>query len=424
MILSELISYNADIICLQEVDGGSIYENFIYPVLFCSGYEGYYSNKDSCQREGCAMFWLRNVFDVDTNDGITGRDDEDIIDKRVGDNVHSDGRRDKLQSFSIRDLFDLKYDCNNDNSSVNKRGDNTTNTNKGPSKNSRKILSHWDSIDGINSLLLDHDELRKVTMEKIGQVVQIATLRLKEPITRAKKGTTELMKLEKVVVANTHLFYHPMADHIRALQAYVVCRKIDEVRRCNIDNDQQYPHPFLLCGDLNSDPISGACTLLFTKTVHPEHHDCWKNLNQYKWDCGQSDFLIEHGYVGNDVGVTDLKYEQEAFDDAQQETDTDKCNPLLSLPSPPVISLPPSFPNLISGYIEMPKFTNYAVDFIDTLDYILASEASESEPFGFRRKVSAPMPTEEMITKYVAMPNECMPSDHVAIACDLEWDIV
>merc|ERR1712038_224087 len=127
-------------------------------------------------------------------------------------------------------------------------------------------------------------------MEKIGQVVQIATLRLKEPITREKEGTQ--LKLDKVVVANTHLFYHPMADHIRALQAYVVCRKIDEVRTCNGDSDQQYPYPFLLCGDLNSDPLSGASTLLFTKTVNPEHHDCWKNLNRYKWDCGQSDFSI------------------------------------------------------------------------------------------------------------------------------------
>ena len=43
------------------------------------------------------------------------------------------------------------------------------------------------------------------------------------------------------------------------------------------------------------------------------------------------------------------------------------------------------------------------------------------DPFGFEQKQSAPFPTEEDVTKYVAMPNEFMPSDHVAIACDLEW---
>ncbi len=55
------------------------------------------------------------------------------------------------------------------------------------------------------------------------------------------------------------------------------------------------------------------------------------------------------------------------------------------------------------------------------MDYVLASEPSEDEPFGFKQIRSAPMPTEEDIKKYVAMPNECMPSDHVAIICDLEW---
>eukprot|EP01083_Nonionella_stella_P036759 100293_1 len=132
-----------------------------------------------------------------------------------------------------------------------------------------------------------------------------------------------------------------MADHIRAMQAYVACKKIDEIRRLKssyntndkdtdidtnleINNPNQQsspkrPCPFLLCGDLNSDPLSGAAQLLFTRTLHPEHHDCWKNLNEYKWDCGQSDFMVEHGYIGNEVGVTELKYEEEAFDDAQEQ---------------------------------------------------------------------------------------------------------
>lgn len=250
-----------------------------------------------------------------------------------------------------------------------------------------------------------------------------------------------------------------MADHIRAMQAYVVCKKIDEIRRLKssyntndkdtdmdtnleINNPNQQsspkpPCPFLLCGDLNSDPLSGAAQLLFTRTLRPEHHDCWKNLNEYKWDCGQSDFMVEHGYIGNEVGVTELKYEEEAFDDAQEQiqggeecdqimenanTDGDENeNKKKKRPCPPIITLPSTFPNLISGCLEMPKFTNYAVDFIDTLDYVLASESSEDEPFGFKQIRSAPMPTEEDVKKYVAMPNECMPSDHVAIICDLEW---
>lgn len=365
MIISELLSYKADIVCLQEVDGGSIFSSFIEPVLNVMGYDGYYSNKASCQREGCFLGWSRKVFET---------------------------REVDLQSYSIRDLFETTCSAQNDSL--------TNQENKSMS---------WDSIYDINKLLCQHNELRKVIMEKISSIAQIATLRLKGH--HYTSGQTAA-KPNMIVVANTHLFYHPLADHIRAMQAYVVCKKIDEIRRQN----SIIPSPFILSGDLNSDPLSGAAQLLFTRILHPEHHDCWKNLHDYKWDCGESDFMVEHGYIGNEVGVTELKYEEEAFDDSQEQQTRE------SKPLPPMILLPTSFPKLTSGCLIMPKFTNFAVDFIDTLDYILASEASDSEPFGFKRKRSAPMPDHEDITKYIAMPNEVMPSDHVSVVCDLQWD--
>ena len=363
MIIAELLSYNADIICLQEVDGGLIYDSFIEPVMNVMGFDGYYSNKASCQREGCALFWSRRMFDVS-------------------------GSRDKsLKSFGIRDLFEYNNESNEE---------------------------KWESIKGINDLLRDHDELHKITMEKIGQVVQVAKLRLKESKGWSCNEASSTSKPSHIVVANTHLFYHPLADHIRAMQTYVVCKKIDEIRR-----QQSQSHPFLLCGDLNSDPLSGAAQLLFTRTLRPDHHDCWKHLHEYTWDCSENDYMAEHGYIGNEVGSTDLICEEEAFDDAlEQDTKKESKN---SIPMPPLISLPKSFPDLISGCLEMPKFTNYAVDFVDTLDYVLASAPSEEYPFGFSQKASAPMPDVDDVTKFVAMPNECMPSDHVSVVCDLEW---
>jgi len=88
---------------------------------------------------------------------------------------------------------------------------------------------------------------------------------------------------------------------------------------------------------------------------------------------------------------------------------------------PPAIVLPPCFPDLVSGCEQVPKFTNYAVDFIETLDYIFASKPSDREPYGFLPIGEAPMPSDNLVKEYVAMPNECMPSDHVAIVCDFEW---
>lgn len=44
MIVAEILAYNADIICLQEVDA-SVHDSLLHPVLTSCGYQGFYSNK-------------------------------------------------------------------------------------------------------------------------------------------------------------------------------------------------------------------------------------------------------------------------------------------------------------------------------------------------------------------------------------------
>ena len=351
MIVAEILAYDADIICLQEVDG-LIYDTYFEPVMQAMGYDAFYSNKASCQREGCAMFWNRKVFE-----------------------------RDEALTFSLRELFD--------------------DTDSHPSP--KPELHRWDSMTGIKHLLKSHPELRRVTMEKIGQILQVVKLKIKNP----QEGQPH-----KVVIANTHLFYHPMADHIRAMQAYVVCRKIDEVRRRDIS---QHPYPLMLCGDLNSDPLSGASQLLFTRSVEPDHPDCWKYLHEYQWDMGNNEYMLEHEYIGNEAGATDLKYEEEKFKNAVENVKK------VNKPTGPPLFLPDEFPQLISGCEIMPEFTNFAVDFVDTLDYILASEQKTGEAYGFIPTKSARMPTSDDVKQFVAMPNKHMPSDHVSVVADFEW---
>ena len=48
-----------------------------------------------------------------------------------------------------------------------------------------------------------------------------------------------------------------MTDHIRLLQAYAICHKLDEVRREN-----EHLDPVCLCGDFNSGPLSGKWYVL------------------------------------------------------------------------------------------------------------------------------------------------------------------
>ena len=107
-------------------------------------------------------------------------------------------------------------------------------------------LERWESMYGIHDLFERHDEVRKVYKESVGQIVQIVRL------TPKQSSQSCAPKPKNIVVANTHLFYHPMAAHIRVLQAYAICHKLDEIRR-----EGQFPDPVLIVGDFNSSPLSG-----------------------------------------------------------------------------------------------------------------------------------------------------------------------
>jgi mRNA deadenylase 3'-5' endonuclease subunit Ccr4 len=350
LLLYEMLAYQPDVICLQEVDA-SIFSGLFRPCLESQGYQGYYSNKASVQLEGCAMFWSLRRFEL------------------VDDSA--------MQDFALGDLF---HKCKSNQ------------------------LCRWDSLDEIDRLLDSNQELSQVIRKKVGQVLQIAELRL--------RSTSRSGQPTRIVVGNTHLFYHPLADHIRAMQAWIVCRQMDIVRRRH-----GAPCPLLLCGDFNSGPLSGAVHLLLERKVGPEHRDTWKHLRDYEWEMGDQDFLLEHGYIGNDVDTGTPIFEEEAFEDARQCLDPEDDG----LDDLKRIRLPPSFPTLVSGYPEIPEFTNFAIDFKETLDYILASKPSETELYGLTPKDAAPTPTTEMMKPYAAMPNEFMPSDHVSLVCDFKW---
>ena len=148
-------------------------------------------------------------------------------------------------------------------------------------------------------------------------------------------------------------------------------------------------------------------------------------------------YMLDHGYIGNYCAqdqITKPSYIDEQFVDAHEDEASlndaySSCESTITVsnigPSStictPAILLPSCFPNLVYGCLNVPCFTNYAVDFVETLDYVFASTPSYQEPFGFRPKGEAPMPSAEMVKQYVAMPNEVMPSDHVAVVCDFEW---
>jgi mRNA deadenylase 3'-5' endonuclease subunit Ccr4 len=307
LILFEILQYQADIICLQEVDHGVFY-GLLMPALEYHGYEGYFTSKLGTQ-EGGAMFWSLDVF-------------EPLLDS-------------DRKSHVIRDLFVKDH-----------------------------YLGDWSSMPEVFWLLDCHSGLNEMLRERLGHVLQTAIL-------------TRRDDQRKVVVGNTHLYFHPMASHVRLLQLYACLHQVQVERHGHF--------PVVFCGDLNSSPTSGAVKLLFDRIVSPssgrtDQGTTWKHLHTFSW--------------------------------AREYKDPPDPNHSLEIP---IIRLPDSFPILCSGYNEMPKYTHYTHNFAATLDYIFVSQ-DVLKPVTW-----ATMPTEEVLTQHVAMPSEVLPSDHVCLVCDLEW---
>jgi mRNA deadenylase 3'-5' endonuclease subunit Ccr4 len=310
LILHEILQYQGDIVCLQEVDR-DVFDGLLKPCLTAHGYQGYYSEKGlddaSGVREGCATFWSLDVFES----------------VRLPD----------MKTHTFRDMF-KQFMCDK-----------------------RLHKTEWRTLKDVANLLDEHDHLKHVLFNKLGHVLQTVVL-------------TDKRKKEKVLVANTHLFYHPHASHVKCLKMLIACRQLE------IEHIENEHSPMIFCGDYNSTPNSGVMELLLNRFVDAGNEETWKHLCTYEWEEGAGGDL-KH------VNSIDLEY-------------------------------PASFPQLMSAYESAPEFTHFIECFAATLDYILASS-------NFQVLRSASTLSFDDMAEHVAMPNEFMASDHISLVADLSF---
>ncbi|CAL1284908.1 unnamed protein product, partial [Larinioides sclopetarius] len=243
LYLKEIIGYNADIICLQEVDRKVFYGDLV-PVLTSTGLDGIYSEKGGQVVEGLSLFYRTSKFRV----------------------VESQA---KILSDAITNEPILKP---------------------------------------IHDKLAENEKLKERFMNRTTafQAVLLESIDVPE---------------KRILVANTHLYFHPDSDNIRLLQATSCILYLEDLLLKYQKENPSYTTSLILCGDFNSCPEFGV----------------------YK-------FMTE-GYLSED------------------------CIDWQSNPEETVHGIPLKHSFSMDSACGTPTYTNYTEGFVGCLDYIFYNKA-------------------------------------------------
>jgi mRNA deadenylase 3'-5' endonuclease subunit Ccr4 len=232
---------------------------------------------------------------------------------------------------------------------------------------------------------------------QLGTVAQAVVLRTR---CAAAGGRT-------LVVANTHLYYHPQADHVRLIQAHGLLGKVDALCKRTAKAEGIAP-AHVIAGDFNSLVPSAVVQLLLRGEVEPSHA-CWRNL-EFQFEVHRS---APQGRKRAQTGGAAARITAALLDghvgaDAAASSAAGPC----------VLRAPEGVARHFSA-AGFPEFTTCVPDFVGTIDYVFASEADfDFEPPDER--TAAPMPLAvDMEAAGPHMPSAQYPSDHLSIACDL-----
>uniref|UniRef100_A0A023GLE3 2',5'-phosphodiesterase 12 n=1 Tax=Amblyomma triste TaxID=251400 RepID=A0A023GLE3_AMBTT len=163
-----------------------------------------------------------------------------------------------------------------------------------------------------------------------------------------------------LLVANTHLYYHPNSDNIRLFQAYSCIRLVEWLRAEYTERYGMEP-AVIFAGDFNSCPAYGVYKL-FTRGYVSQHAVDW--------------------YSNEEEAVFGLEPEQHI--------------PLASA-------------------CGTPAYTNYTKGFQGCLDYIFYDYMQ------LIRESVVPMPPHQQVAQEEGLPSVHFPSDHVAQVATLRW---
>ncbi|TMW57302.1 hypothetical protein Poli38472_003227 [Pythium oligandrum] len=215
LLQRELQSYNADIICLQEVQDDH-YKKFFYPMMAEWGYEGWYLKKTresmglEGKVDGCAFFYKRNRFIMKEQYPLEFNE------------IASDYLANAMNEF------DMAY----------------------PTATMADRESFHASISRMRV---------RIMRDNVGQIAVLEVIPSNIEVSRKHTGPL-------LCIANVHIFSNPKFPDVKLWQSLAMMKQIERVALAR--------HlPIIFCGDFNSEPTSAVYELMTRNHVSIDHPD-------------------------------------------------------------------------------------------------------------------------------------------------------
>jgi 2',5'-phosphodiesterase len=256
LALQDVLAAGADVIALQEVDA-RWYDRFWQPAMAAEGFWGRHTPKSGAGGEGVALFVRKASYDV-----IAVRD----VDLRMSAAAAEGGG-------GGGDGADADADDDDD--------ENESGTKVAAAAPSAAALPA--PPPGLGALLAAQPglatALRRVTT--VAQLALLAPVRAPTDADANSHAGSQPPLPPPLLVANTHLFFHPRAGHVRLLQAHALLRAAATFRAelqssqaaASADgsssataSDAASEAALVLCGDLNAEPEDGPVRYLVEGT--------------------------------------------------------------------------------------------------------------------------------------------------------------
>lgn len=365
ILLKEILDSKSQIVCLQEVDS-SAFTAFWQKNMTNAGYSCYFKSKPVDEKNknntyGVCIFFQKDFFECVDNIEINF---QDMANGLTGPQFE------ELSRNNVAQVMALQLKSKHANTS-----NNNSNTDNNSNSNSPQLIA-------------------------------------KSPV---------------LIVANTHLFWNPRYDWVRIKQTTVLLETIKTLS--SKWNAQNIPCHTILCGDLNSTPKTLVYRFLTAMDIDESEH------NQMLVPENDSNNIVDavNESLSGEL-VKNLRNRQPKNEDDYHRLEEIKVLMQYAKSNLPLMKSLYSWywevaenPNKREDYRGEPPWTSYSI-WAGTLDYILMeqSELERIHTFGQDTSLNSVLvpvsildiPSQDVLTKETALPNELLVSDHFCIVAE------